>query len=250
MSLSKIRSVEKEFIVFLFLFFSGVHRQVQVYPENHGRRWIWSLWMHLLSWTCNEKTDQSGKDNMRIFGRVVIQTLLQLLQICNYWCFDTAYSVVCTVRDCVSDFLMSFWIVNTNYSFLFVSQSCILTALAVFLLKCFFVTLVYIKTKKLPHKLFEFEVVIHMWSCMYSYGKITMSKFLRQNFKKFWSWESSDFEFEFYFLLCRCYGWANSSKLFCIAVTVTCTIAMVLCFCMELSSLSIEEKQHTIFFSK
>lgn len=154
MSLSKIRSVEKEFIVFLFLFFSGVHRQVQVYPENHGRRWIWSLWMHLLSWTCNEKTDQSGKDNMRIFGRLVIQTLLQLLQICNYWCFDTAYSVVCTVRDCVSDFLMSFWIVNTNYSFLFISLSCILTAFAVFLLKCFFVTLVYIKTKKLPHKLF------------------------------------------------------------------------------------------------
>lgn len=112
--------------------------------------------------------------------------------------FDYAYSVACTVRICVSDFLMSFLIVNTKDSFLFISQGCLLT---VFLFEMFLCNpfLVCIKTNYPANS--EIKVIAYIWSSTYSYGKITMSKFLKLIFKKFWSWESSGFEF--CFLLCH-----------------------------------------------
>lgn len=158
--------------------------------------------------------------------------------------FDSAYSVACTVRICVSNFLMSFWRVNTNYSFLFISQSCILTALTLFLLKCFLYAFfsVCIKPKKLPSKIFVIKVVPHIIRWTYSYDRIIMSKFLKVLSKSFWIWESSDFEFWVLFLAMSLIGWATSSYVHC------SNCKMFLCFCIELRILFFNRHWTKCFF--
>lgn len=90
-----------------------------------------------------------------------------------------------------------------------------------FLLYAFFS--VCIKQRKLPRKV----LLVNIWSCTYSYGKLMMSKFFKLPSKKFWSWESSDSEFWVLFL--SVIDWlSNFKQIMYVTLTVTCKIAVSL----------------------